>query len=95
VKTPPFGKAARIEAGVLLRQLQQGTVLSLPHSRPMPQVGVRCHALRIVDDALTWRVLYRTDQDAMIAEVFAKKTPKTPKGVLEAARRRLREYDDA
>jgi phage-related protein len=31
----------------------------------------------------------------VIAEVFAKKTPQTPKGVLEAARRRLRECDDA
>jgi hypothetical protein len=30
VKTPPFGKAARIEAGSLLRQLQKGTVLLLP-----------------------------------------------------------------
>ncbi len=96
VKTPPFGKAARIEAGVLLRQLQQGAVLSLPHSRPMPQLGARCHELRIVDEAVTWRILYRVDQDAIvIAEVFAKKTPQTPKGVLKAARRRLREYDDA
>ena len=96
VKTPPFGKAARIEAGVLLRQLQQGTALSLPHSRPMPQLGARCHGLRLRDDAVTWRILYRADQDAIvIAEVFAKKTPQTPKAVLNAARRRLREYDDA
>ena len=96
VKTPPFGKAARIEAGCLLRELQRGTVLSLPHSRPMPQMGVRCHELRIVDEATTWRILYRTDSDAIvIADLFAKKTPQTPKAVLNAARRRLREYDDA
>jgi hypothetical protein len=36
VKTPPFSVAARIEAGVLLRRLQQGEKLSMPHSRPMP-----------------------------------------------------------
>jgi phage-related protein len=96
VKTPPFGKEARIEAGVLLRQLQQGTVLSLPHSRPMPQVGPRCHELRAVDEAVTWRILYRADQDAVvIAEVFVKKTPETPKAILKAARRRLREHDNA
>ena len=71
-------------------------MLSLPHSRPMPQVGARCHELRIVDGAVTWRILYRTDQDAIvIAEVFAKKTPQTPKAILKVARRRLREYDDA
>ena len=96
VKTPPFGKAARIEAGYLLREIQRGTVLALPHSRPMPQMGARCHELRIVDEGVTWRILYRTDSDAIvIADVFAKKTPQTPKGILNAARRRLREYDDA
>ena len=96
VKTPPFGKAARIEAGVLFRQLQQGTVLSLPHSRPMPQLGARCHELRIVDEAVTWRILYRTDQDAIvIAEVFAKKTQATSKKVIDTCKGRYRDYDDA
>jgi phage-related protein len=96
VRTPPFTKAARIEAGYLLRELQRGTVLSLPHSRPMPQIGTRCHELKVADEDVTWRIIYRTDSDAiMIADVFAKKTPRTPKAVLAAARRRLREYDDA
>jgi phage-related protein len=96
VKTPPFSRAARIEVGYLLRELQKGTVLSLPHSRPMPQIGARCHELRVVDEGVTWRIVYRTDSDAaVIADVFAKKTPQTPKAVLNAARRRLREYDDA
>ena len=96
VRTPPFTKAARIEAGYLLRELQRGTVLSLPHSRPMSQIGTRCHELRIVDEGVTWRIIYRTDADAIvIADVFAKKTPRTPKVVLAAARRRLLEYDDA
>ncbi|MCD4727469.1 MAG: hypothetical protein K8R46_07405 [Pirellulales bacterium] len=39
IKTPPFSEEARIEAGVLLRQLQQGNSLGLPHSRPMPTVA--------------------------------------------------------
>ena len=96
VKTPPFSKAARIEAGYLLRELQRGTVLSLPHSRPMPPIGAGCHELRVVDGGVTWRIVYRTDSDAIvIADVFAKKTPQTPKSVLNAARRRLKEYDDA
>lgn len=49
VKTPPFYQAARIEAGFLLRKLQDGETLSLPHSRPMPSIGPRCHELRIND----------------------------------------------
>jgi phage-related protein len=96
VKTPPFSKAARIEAGYLLRELQRGRLLSLPHSRPMPAVGPRCHELRVVDEGGAWRIVYRVDVDAIvIAEVFAKKTTQTPAAVLEACRRRLKEYDDA
>ena len=36
VKTPPFSAEARVEAGFLLRRLQQGETLGLPQSRPMP-----------------------------------------------------------
>ena len=59
VKTPPFSKVARVEAGYLLRELQRGTVLSLPHSRPMPAIGARCHELRVVDGEAHWRIVYR------------------------------------
>jgi len=54
IKTPPFSYDARIEAGVLLRRLQRGESLELPHSRPMPSIGRRCHELRIPDENLTW-----------------------------------------
>lgn len=79
IKTPPFSANARIETGVLLRRMQRGEVMSLPHSRPMPTVGSRCHELRIPDADSTWRIIYRVDTDAVIiAEVFAKKTEATP-----------------
>jgi hypothetical protein len=35
IQTPPMSEAARREAGFLLRRLQQGEMLGLPHSRPM------------------------------------------------------------
>ena len=96
VKTPPFGQAARLEAGYLLRELQRGKSLGMPHSRPMPAIGPRCHELRVVDQQVTWRIVYRVDPDAIvIAEVFAKKTNQTPSAVIGACQRRLREYDDA
>lgn len=95
VKTPPFSAAARIEAGVLLRQLQGGAKLGLPHSRSMPAIGVRCHELRIVDQGATWRIVYRLDGDAVvIVDVFGKKTPKTPGHVIADCRRRLHQYDE-
>ena len=78
VKTPPFSQAARLEAGYLLRSLQEGESLGLPHSRPMPVIGVRCHELRIIDESCTFRITYRVDADAVvILDVFKKKTQQT------------------
>ena len=95
VKTPPFSKAARIEAGVLLRKLQRGERLSMPHSRPMPSIGRRCHELRIDDENVTWRIVYRIDSDAIvILEVFDKKTNQTPKQVIDSCKQRIKNYDD-
>ena len=96
IRTPPFSKAARIEAGYLLRLLQKGQALGMPHSRPTPVVGRRCHELRVRDTAADWRIVYRVDSDAVvILAVFGKKTRTTPKTIIEACIRRLREYDDA
>jgi phage-related protein len=94
VKTPPLTESARIEAGVLLRRLQRGDRLGMPASRPMPSIGDRCHELRIVDGDLTWRLIYRLDVDAVvIAEVFAKKTERTPASVKDVCLGRFRRYD--
>ena len=96
VKTPPFSAEARLEAGFLLRRLQRGEALSMPTSRPIPALGPRCHELRIHDNDVAWRIMYRVDSDAvLIADVFMKKTRTTPAQVLEQCRRRLKEYDDA
>ena len=94
VRTPPFSSPARLHAGFLLRLLQRGEMVTMPHSRPMPSVGKRCHELRVPDDKVNWRIIYRVDADAIvIAEVFSKKTGKTPRSVIETCKRRLREYD--
>lgn len=95
VKTPPFSQAARVEAGFLLRKLQEGEALSLPYSRPMSSIGPRCHELRINDRNATWRIVYRIDPDAIvILEVFKKTTARTPVPVIDTCKRRLRMYDD-
>lgn len=95
LEKPPFSSAARVETGYLLRLVQRGINLSLPFSRPMPSIGVRCHELRITDRNRIWRVIYRTDTDAVvIAEVFEKKTRKTPKSAIDRSRLRLRMYDN-
>ena len=94
VKTPPMSSAARIETGFLLRKLQQGVLIALPWSRPMPTIGPRCHELRITDETTIWRLIYRIDSDAIvILDVFKKKTQQTPKNVIDQCKRRLRLYD--
>lgn len=96
IQTPPFSSAARLEAGFLLRKLQSGDNLALPHSRPMPTIGPRVHELRIPDRDNTWRIVYRTDEDAIvILAVFAKKTAATPRRTIEMCRQRLQAYDRA
>ena len=93
VKTPPFSAEARLEAGFLLRRLQNGESLGLPHSRPMPSIGRACHELRIRDEAATWRIVYAIEDDViLILEVFSKKTAKTPKLVIDVCQRRLQQY---
>lgn len=96
VKTPPFSRAARLEAGFLLRRLQNGELIGMPASRPMPEIGRNCHELRIDDSGVTWRIVYYLDSDAVvILDVFQKKTRNTPKQVLDVTRKRLRTYRDS
>src|SRR6266849_7208145 len=96
IKTPPFSQEARAEAGMLLRRLQDGETLGLPHARPMPSIGSSCYELRVRDENRNWRIVYRLDSDAIvIAEVFPKTTQKTPKSVIDTCQRRLARYDQA
>jgi phage-related protein len=93
IKTPPFSGLARVEAGVLLRRLQRGELLGLPHSRPMPIIGPRCHELRIPDKTMNWRIFYHTAADAVvILEVMQKQTQQTPVAIVRTCQRRLKLY---
>jgi phage-related protein len=94
VTSPPLSSEARVETGFYLRKLQQGDSLGMPHSRPMPSIGKRCHELRITDSGSIWRVFYRVDSDAIvIVEWFSKRTRETPKSVIDLCRKRLKHYD--
>jgi phage-related protein len=94
ITTPPFSANARIETGYLLRQVPKGVKLSLPQSRPMSSIGTRCHELRINDENLTWRLIYRIYTDAiLILDVFEKKTNKTPKSIIDICKQRINRYE--
>ena len=95
-KSPPYSIEARIEAGVLLRRLQEGGFLGMPHSRPMPGIGPRCHELRIQDENRIWRLIYRIDPTAIIAVLnFSKTTTATTARDISICKQRLKAYDIA
>ena len=76
ITTPPFSKEARVEAGSLLGQLQEGELLGMPHSRPMPIIGTGCHELRIRDEKRNWRAVYRLDPDAIVIDQYSRRLPR-------------------
>jgi phage-related protein len=93
IKTPPFSKEGRVEAGTLLLRLQRGESLGMPHSRPMPGIGKGCHELRVRDGGHNW---HRLEPDCiLILDVMQKKTQKTPAPVVDACQRRLADYRTA
>jgi phage-related protein len=61
----------------------------------MPSIGSRCHELRINDRSVTWRIIYRIDEDAIvIGDVFSKKTQETPRAVILICQERFKKYDE-
>jgi phage-related protein len=94
IHTPPFSELARREVGYLLGQLQSGDLLSMPASRPLPSVGKRCHELRVRDENINWRIVYRIDATRIvIAGVFAKKAKTQQQLEFSRCKVRLRAYD--
>ena len=90
VKTPPFSREARIEAGFLLRQLQAGEKIAMPQSRPIKQIETGCHELRITDKKTEWRIVYAIESDCIvILDIFEKKTEKTPKNIIAKCKERI------
>lgn len=95
LKSPPMSTEARVESGVYLRELQESVMLTAPVSKPMPSIGKRCHELRIQDENVTWRIIYRIDSDEIVvAEMFSKKTQKTPLDVIKNCKARYKKYDE-
>lgn len=95
VRSPPLSRAARLEAGFLLRMLQAGEKLGMPQSKPMGSIGKRCHELRIKDGDVNWRIIYRIDDDAIVVvHVFSKKSRQTTRSVVQLCRQRLQRYDE-
>jgi phage-related protein len=76
--------------------VQRGEALRMPDSRPMPNIGPRCHELRVADRDVDWRIIYRLDEhEILIVHIFRKTTRATSKQDIGLARRRLKDHDKA
>jgi hypothetical protein len=50
--------------------------------------------LRINDENVTWRIIYRIYSDAILMlEVFSKKTNQTPKSIINVCKERIKRYE--
>ena len=89
-----FPEEARKEIGYLLYQLQVGTVLSMPHSKPMPGIAPGCYELRVRDQKGSFRVFYflKSKDRIFVIHAFHKKTQKTPLHEVAVASKNLKEF---
>ena len=76
-----------------LARLDEGLMLTMPLSRPMPSIGVGVHELRLKDRSGAYRVIYAIVRSGTIhvLHAFKKSTEATPTKSLELARKRLKE----
>lgn len=88
-----FPEEIRADLADALARLQEGHMLSMPLSRPMPSIGRSVHELRFRDRSGVYRVIYYFAGTGMIyvLHAFKKKTRETPWQSLQIAKKRLRE----
>lgn len=75
-----------------LARLQEGHMLSMPLSRPMPSIGRGFHELRFRHRSGVYRVIYCLAGAGIVhvLHAFKKKTRETPWQNMEMARRRFK-----
>ena len=96
VTSPPVRASARAEIAELLLAIQEGLFIPMPSSRPMPNIGRGCHELRVGDENVTWRIVYHVGKEHIVLlHYFKKKTGKTPTGVIDLCKARLKKYKAA
>jgi phage-related protein len=91
-----FPEEIRRELGKAIFDLQNGAVLAMPLSRPMPSLDAGVAELRIRDRSGIYRVFYyrQSSRGVLVFHAFMKKTQTTPKHEMDLAKRRLKELVD-
>lgn len=87
-----FPEDVKDKLGQSLFDIQMGIKLTLPKSRPMPNIAKGVEELRISGAGGTFRAFYyaKDERRILVFHAFEKKTQKTPVLELELGRKRLR-----
>ena len=94
LKTPPVPEQVRIDSGTLLSLVQDGVMLGMPISRPMPSIGAHVHELRLSDPSGEWRIIYRIEDDViLLVDRFKKTSRKTEQADIRRSQQRLADHD--
>ncbi len=88
-----FPEDVRRELGKAIFDLQKGTKLSMPLSRPMPSLAEGVEELRVKDRMGVYRVFYlaKLTDAVLIFHAFTKKTQKTQPREIALGQKRLKE----
>jgi len=88
-----FPATVRADLADALARLDEGHMLSMPLSRPMPGIRSGVHELRLRDRSGVYRTVYALARGRMVYVVhaFKKTTQATAKRDIELVRQRLKE----
>jgi len=88
-----FPQAIREDLADALARLEQGHMLSMPLSRPMPSLGKGVHELRLKDPSGIYRVVYVIvrHRSIYVIHAFKKTTQTIPKKNMKLIKKRLKE----
>jgi phage-related protein len=92
-ETAEFPEDVRGDLADAIARLEEGHLLGMPLSRPMPSIGRGVHELRFKDRSGIHRVIYYLAGKGMIhlLHAFSKKSQQTPQSNIDLAKRRLKE----
>jgi phage-related protein len=88
-----FPKDVRRELGKAIFDLQNGAILAMPLSRPMPSIEPGAAELRFRDRSGIYRAFYytRSPRGILVFHAFVKKSQATPVRELNLGKKRLKE----
>ena len=88
-----FPEGIREDIADLLIRLEFGQTLSLPISRPMPNIGKRVHESRLTDRGGEYRLIYMIvgAENIWLIHAFKKQSQKTPLKQIQVCKNRLKQ----